>query len=158
MVHVAAERRFCSNDELLGLSDVETAYLLGIQAWLLVVFGMLGAVLVDAYGVRSTAIVSLAVASVSRGLLTFGRSKQTLVCSLLYLSPFGEVGARPHDDAARLRRVHEARACAHAARSLRSACEVRDLLQLTWQVMVVYQGPYQGLLRSYCVLRSLLTP
>ena len=31
-----------------GLSDVETAYWLGVQSWLLVVFGMLGAVLVDA--------------------------------------------------------------------------------------------------------------
>ena len=26
-----------------GLSDVETAYYLGVQSWLLVVFGMLGA-------------------------------------------------------------------------------------------------------------------
>ena len=48
-----------------GLSDVETAYWLGVQSWLLVIFGMLGAVLVDAYGVRSTALASLSVAVVS---------------------------------------------------------------------------------------------
>ena len=30
-----------------GLSDVETAYWLGVQSWLLVIFGMLGAVLVN---------------------------------------------------------------------------------------------------------------
>ena len=42
-----------------GLSDVETAYWLGVQSWLLVICGMLGAVLVDAYGVRRTALASL---------------------------------------------------------------------------------------------------
>jgi hypothetical protein len=52
-----------------GLSDVETAYWLGVQSWLLVVFGMLGAVLVDAHGVRRTAIASLSVAVVSRATL-----------------------------------------------------------------------------------------
>ena len=52
-----------------GLSDVETAYWLGVQSWLLVIFGMLGAVLVDAYGVRRTALASLSVAVVSRAVL-----------------------------------------------------------------------------------------
>ena len=52
-----------------GLSDVETAYWLGVQSWLLVIFGMLGAVLVDAYGVRRTALASLSVAVVRRAVL-----------------------------------------------------------------------------------------
>ena len=52
-----------------GLSDVETAYWLGVQSWLLVIFGMLGAVLVDAYGVRRTALASLSVAVVRRAML-----------------------------------------------------------------------------------------
>jgi len=73
-----------------GLSDVDTAYLLGVQSWLLVIFGMLGAVLVDAYGVRSTALASLCVAVVSRAILTFGRTREALVFALLGLAPFGE--------------------------------------------------------------------
>ena len=73
-----------------GLSDMETAYWLGVQSWLLVIFGMLGAVLVDSYGVRRTALASLGVAVVSRALLTFGRSRHTLLFALLGLAPFGE--------------------------------------------------------------------
>lgn len=73
-----------------GLSDVETGSLLGVQAWLLVIFGMVGAMLVDTLGVRRTALAALAVASVSRAMLTFGQSNSTLKFALLALSPFGE--------------------------------------------------------------------
>ena len=63
---------------------------LGIQAWLLVVFGLLGSMLVDAWGVRNTAICALSVATVSRGVLVFGRTRQAALIALLVLSPFGE--------------------------------------------------------------------
>lgn len=46
-----------------GFGDVEAATLLGWQAWLLVIFGMIGAMLVDSLGVRTTAIAALTVAS-----------------------------------------------------------------------------------------------
>jgi len=73
-----------------GLSDLEAGSLLGMQAWLLVVFGILGAMLVDAFGVRATALSALSVSVVSRGLLAFGRSRETMTFALLGLSPFGE--------------------------------------------------------------------
>ena len=61
-----------------------------MQAWLLVIFGMVGAMLVDSFGVRLTALCALTVAAVSRGMLTFARSRQTMLIALLGLSPFGE--------------------------------------------------------------------
>ena len=79
---------YCLNE--IGLSDVETGNMLGINAWLLVVFGMLGAMLVDSWGVRRTALCALGVAFVSRGILTFARSREWLLFAMLGLSPFGE--------------------------------------------------------------------
>ena len=73
-----------------ALSDMETGQLLGIQAWLLVIFGFLGAMMVDAFGVRRTALVALFVAAISRGMLTFGTSRQSMVIAIIGLSPFGE--------------------------------------------------------------------
>ncbi|KAL1511879.1 hypothetical protein AB1Y20_005161 [Prymnesium parvum] len=73
-----------------GFTDMETASLLGVQAWLLVIFGMIGAMLVDAWGVRTTAIVALTVSSVSRAMITFGEDKFTLQLALVGLAPFGE--------------------------------------------------------------------
>ena len=84
----SVQYQFLTNE--FGLDDLETGRLLGYQAWLLVIFGFLGAMLVDSWGVRTTALCALSVAAVSRGLLTFGRSKQTMLIALLGLSPFGE--------------------------------------------------------------------
>ena len=58
-----------------GMSDLDAGSYLGIQAWLLVSFGMVGAMLVDACGVRQTALWALSVAAVSRGILTFTRDE-----------------------------------------------------------------------------------
>ena len=73
-----------------GLSDLETGSLLGVQAWFLVIFGMIGAMLVDTMGVRKTALAALSVATISRAILTFGQSTFSLKVALLGLSPFGE--------------------------------------------------------------------
>lgn len=73
-----------------GLDDMEAGNLLGMQAWLLVIFGFLGAVLVDSFGVRRTALCALAVAAVSRGMLTFSTERHTMMVALLGLAPFGE--------------------------------------------------------------------
>ena len=73
-----------------GVSDLDAGKLLGVQAWLMVVFGMLGAMLVDSWGVRNTAITALSVAAVSRGLLAFGQERNTMVFALIALAPFGE--------------------------------------------------------------------
>ncbi|EOD28069.1 hypothetical protein EMIHUDRAFT_235276 [Emiliania huxleyi CCMP1516] len=84
----AVQYQYLTNE--FGLSDLEAGSLLGMQAWLLVVFGILGAMLVDAFGVRATALSALSVSVVSRGLLAFGRSRETMTFALLGLSPFGE--------------------------------------------------------------------
>jgi hypothetical protein len=73
-----------------GLDDLEAGSLLGMQAWLLVVFGIVGAMLVDAFGVRATALSALSVAAISRGILTFCRSREAMTFALLGLAPFGE--------------------------------------------------------------------
>lgn len=73
-----------------GLSDLDAGSYLGMQAWLLVIFGMVGAMLVDAWGVRKTALWALSVASVSRGILTFTTDENWMLISLLGLAPFGE--------------------------------------------------------------------
>ena len=73
-----------------GIDDMEAGTLLGYQAWLLVIFGFLGAMLVDSHGVRLTALWALSVAVVSRGMLCFCQSKSTMLFSLLVLAPFGE--------------------------------------------------------------------
>ncbi|KAL1500034.1 hypothetical protein AB1Y20_012711 [Prymnesium parvum] len=73
-----------------GIGDLEAGSLLGLQAWLLVVFGMIGAMLVDAWGVRKTAVIALSVAAASRAVLAFGQTKLSLQVALLGLSPFGE--------------------------------------------------------------------
>ena len=72
------------------LSDLDAGYYLGIQAWLLVIFGMIGAMLVDACGVRQTALCALSVAAVSRGILTLTQDRDWMLVSLLGLAPFGE--------------------------------------------------------------------
>lgn len=56
----------------------------------MVVFGFMGAMFVDWIGVRTTAIMALSVAAVSRGVLAFCRSRDSMVLALLFLAPFGE--------------------------------------------------------------------
>ena len=73
-----------------GFSDIEAGYWLGVEAWLKVIFGVLGAALVDAIGVRRTALVALTVSVISRGLLAFGRSRESLLFAIAGLTPFGE--------------------------------------------------------------------
>ena len=46
--------RFTCMRSEFALTDLETGQLLGIQAWLLVIFGFLGAMMVDVFGVRRT--------------------------------------------------------------------------------------------------------
>ena len=84
----SVQYQFLTNE--YGLSDIETGQVLAQQAWLLVIFGFLGAMIVDSFGVRQTALCALVVSAISRGLLTFGRTKQTMLIALLGLSPFGE--------------------------------------------------------------------
>ena len=84
----AVQYQYLTNE--FALTDVEAGSYLGMQAWLLVIFGMVGAMMVDACGVRQTALCALSVAAVSRGMLTFCTEKSTMLVSLLALAPFGE--------------------------------------------------------------------
>lgn len=72
------------------MEDVQAGSLLGFNAWLQVVFGLLGAVLTDRFGVRRTAIAALSVAVVARGILAFARSQVAVRVVLLALTPCGE--------------------------------------------------------------------
>ena len=79
---------YVTND--FGLTDIDAGWLLSWEALCKVVFGFSGAILVDIYGVRRTALVALSVAMVSRGILVLGRSRELLYMALLLLTPFGE--------------------------------------------------------------------
>ena len=73
-----------------GLSDLEAGALLGVAGNVQMAFLILGSVVIDLFGVRRTALFSLSCAVVSRALIVFGRSRATLLTSLLVLSPLGE--------------------------------------------------------------------
>ena len=73
-----------------GFSDLETASILGTAASLHVFFGLAGAVLTDAIGVRRVALAALSIAVVGRGLLAFGRSRVAIYAAFYLFSPAGE--------------------------------------------------------------------
>lgn len=73
-----------------GLSDVEAGSLLGTSAAMHVIFGFVGSLATDTFGVRSVAIFALGVALIARGLLVVGRSRFILYTAKLVLSPIGD--------------------------------------------------------------------
>ena len=73
-----------------GLDDLEAASVLGTSASLHVAFGLIGAVLTDAVGVRRVALTALSVSVVGRGLLAFGRSRTAVYAAFYLFSPAGE--------------------------------------------------------------------
>ena len=73
-----------------GLDDLEAASVLGTSASLHVVFGLIGAVLTDAVGVRRVALTALSISVVGRGLLAFGRSRTAVYTAFYLFSPAGE--------------------------------------------------------------------
>jgi hypothetical protein len=73
-----------------GLDDLEAASLLGTSASLHVAFGLIGAVLTDAIGVRRVALTALSISVVGRGLLAFGRSRTAIYAAFYLFSPAGE--------------------------------------------------------------------
>ena len=73
-----------------GLDDLEAASVLGTSASLHVAFGLIGAVLTDAVGVRWVALTALSVSVVGRGLLAFGRSRTAIYAAFYLFSPAGE--------------------------------------------------------------------
>jgi hypothetical protein len=73
-----------------GLDDLEAASVLGTSASLHVAFGLIGAVLTDAIGVRRVALTALSISVVGRGLLAFGRSRTAIYAAFYLFSPAGE--------------------------------------------------------------------
>ena len=73
-----------------GLDDLEAASVLGTSASLHVAFGLIGAVLTDAIGVRRVALTALSVSVVGRGLLAFGRDRASIYAAFYLISPAGE--------------------------------------------------------------------
>jgi hypothetical protein len=73
-----------------GLNDLEAASVLGTSASLHVAFGLIGAVLTDAIGVRRVALTALSISVVGRGLLAFGRSRTAIYAAFYLFSPAGE--------------------------------------------------------------------
>ncbi|CAH0373338.1 unnamed protein product [Pelagomonas calceolata] len=73
-----------------GHDDLEAASVLGTSASLHVAFGLIGAVLTDAVGVRRVALTALSVSVVGRGLLAFGRSRTAIHAAFYLFSPAGE--------------------------------------------------------------------
>jgi len=73
-----------------GLDDLEAASVLGTSASLHVAFGLIGAVLTDAVGVRRVALTALSISVVGRGLLAFGRSRTSIYAAFYLFSPAGE--------------------------------------------------------------------
>lgn len=73
-----------------GTSDTEASALISAELALRVIFSILGAAFVDVYGVRPLALLSLVLSIFARLLLVFGRSRSSLLFSLLVLSPPGE--------------------------------------------------------------------
>ena len=73
-----------------GLDDLEAASVLGTSASLHVAFGLIGAVLTDAIGVRRVALTALSIFVVGRGLLAFGRDRASIYAAFYLFSPAGE--------------------------------------------------------------------
>ena len=75
---------------LQSLNPLEAASVLGTSASLHVAFGLIGAVLTDAVGVRRVALTALSISVVGRGLLAFGRSRTAIHAAFYLFSPAGE--------------------------------------------------------------------
>ena len=73
-----------------GMSDIETGSLLGVKSTMDVIFGILGSLATDAFGVRKTATAALLMSVVGRGIFTFARSSSLIWLSSVTFSPFGE--------------------------------------------------------------------
>lgn len=64
--------------------------LLGIKSCIDILAGLIGCILVDFWGVRKLSLVALSIATVSRAILAFGRTKTSLCLALLVGSPLGD--------------------------------------------------------------------
>eukprot|EP01048_Picozoa_sp_COSAG05_P001825 COSAG05_NODE_65_length_22456_cov_17.448540_12_plen_385_part_00 len=80
--------QYINNEFSMG--DIETGSLLGIKSTMDIVFGIIGSLATDAFGVRKTAIVALLMSVVGRGIFTFARSSWWLWLASMTFSPFGE--------------------------------------------------------------------
>ena len=87
---VLGRRRRRHGAAVVGLDDLEAASVLGTSASLHVAFGLIGAVLTDAIGVRRVALTALSISVVGRGLLAFGRSRTSIYAAFYLFSPAGE--------------------------------------------------------------------
>ena len=76
----------------LGFDDVEASFLLGIKGTMDTVFGIAGGFVVDAIGVRKTAIIGLCIGLPGRMIwaFDFSGSKALLYLACFVFSPFGE--------------------------------------------------------------------
>ena len=63
---------------------------MGVKGIVDIIFGLMGSILVDIFGVRRVSIVALSVAIVGRSLLAFGRTTAALYPALFFFSPFGD--------------------------------------------------------------------
>lgn len=66
-----------------GLSELETSQLMSVSEVISLVFALLGAPLVDGFGVRRVALCSLAASTCTTALLAFGRSTAALTTAVL---------------------------------------------------------------------------
>eukprot|EP00804_Cyclotella_cryptica_P015564 CCRYP_003587-RA/>CCRYP_003587-RA protein AED:0.02 eAED:0.02 QI:106/1/1/1/0.5/0.33/3/1949/628 len=73
-----------------SISDSRAGELLGIKSIVDIGVGLCGCILVDIWGVRKLSLVALAIASVSRALMAFGRSEEVLYVALFLFSPLGD--------------------------------------------------------------------
>lgn len=80
--------QYINNEFSMG--DIETGSLLGIKSTMDIVFGIIGSLATDAFGVRKTAIAALLMSVVGRGIFTFARSSWWLWLASMTFSPFGE--------------------------------------------------------------------
>lgn len=84
----AVQYQYLTNE--FGADDVEAGAVLGTEALLKTIFALVGALLVDKIGVRRTAITSLLISVVGRGVLALTASKSMAIFALTTLTPAGE--------------------------------------------------------------------
>lgn len=73
-----------------GLSDTQAGGLYGTWGLLITVWGFVASLMVDKFGVRTTAIFSTFCSVVARFVFVFCRSQKSLYISVLILSPMGD--------------------------------------------------------------------
>ena len=70
--------------------DEDAGALLGVRATIVTIFGFCGSVITDIIGVRRTAMLSICLSLIGRGMLVVTRSQFLLKISLLGIHPIGE--------------------------------------------------------------------